>query len=236
MKFHGELDQLKGAVEGAGFKGKWTDEKGHYCFRAQTGEVLNWYKGTGTLQVQGKGQEPFRTAIEASLAGDVKDIAAKLAPGEKKIFIVHGHDRESRDQLELILMRLGLNPFILQNADGGSKTIIEALEHNIYTEFSFEIVLMTPDDYGYPKDKTEADRQARARQNVIPEMGMVMASLGRSKMAILKKGNLEIPSDADGIIRLEFNDRVQEVVPKLVQRLQAAGFVIDPAKIAAASA
>ena len=134
-------------------------------------------------------------------------------------------------------MRLGLNPFILQNADGGSKTIIEALEHNIYTGIvPFGIVLMTPDDYGYPKDKTEADRQARARQNVIPEMGMVMASLGRSKMAILKKGNLEIPSDADGIIRLEFNDRVQEVVPKLVQRVPAAGFVVDPTKIAAASA
>lgn len=162
--------------------------------------------------------------------------AATTVTSSAKIFIVHGHDREARDQLELILMRLGLQPFILQNADGGSRTIIEALEQNIYGEAAFGIVLLTPDDYGYPKSGTEADRQPRARQNAILEMGMVMASLSRSRMVILKKGALEMPSDAAGILYIEFNDHVREIVPKLAQRLQAAGFDIDPQKIAAASA
>ena len=133
-------------------------------------------------------------------------------------------------------MRLGLQPFILQNADTGSKTIIEALEQNIYREAAFGIILLTPDDYGYPKKATEADRQPRARQNVILEMGMVMAALGRSRMVILKKGVLEMPSDAAGIIYIEFNDHVREIVPKLAQRLGTAGFDIDPQKIATASA
>jgi predicted nucleotide-binding protein len=66
-------------------------------------------------------------------------------------------------------------------------------------------------------------------------MGMVMASLGRGRMAILQKGALERPSDTDGILRIEFNDHVREIVPKLVQRLQAAGFDIDPSAIAGAS-
>lgn len=227
MKFQGELDQLKAAIESAGYKGEWTEDKVKRCFRARTGEVLNWFTSTGTLQIQGKAQDSFRTKIEAALAGNVMDVTPKTPASDRKIFIVHGHDREARDQLELILMRLGLNSFILQNSDGGSKTIIES---------SFGIVLMTPDDYGYSKDKIEADRQPRARQNVVLEMGMVMASLSRDKMAILKKGNLEVLSDAGGIIRLEFNDRVQEVVPKRVQRLQTAGFEIDSTKIAAASA
>lgn len=60
------------------------------------------------------------------------------------------------------------------------------MEQNIYKEAAFGVVLMTPDDYGYAKGETEADRKPRTRQNVILEMGMVMASLGRERMAILK--------------------------------------------------
>src|SRR5690606_22259487 len=122
-----------------------------------------------------------------------------------KIFIVHGHDTQALEQLELILRRLGLDPFILQNNDGGGNTIIEALEQQIYQEAAFGIVLMTPDDYGYAKTKGDEATQPRARQNVILEMGMVLASLGRERMAILKKGALEHPSDVDGVLRLDFN-------------------------------
>ena len=63
---------------------------------------------------------------------------------------------------------------------------------------------------------------------------MVMASLGRSRMVLLKKGNLELPSDVGGIIYLEFNDHVKEVAAKLAQRIKNAGIEIDDAKIAAA--
>lgn len=187
------------------------------------------------MQLQGKSPDGFRDKLVIASGASVtpKPVATTTVA---KIFLVHGHDREARDQLELVLMRLGLQPFILQNADGGSKTIIEALEQHIYEEAAFGIVLLTPDDFGYPKTKGEADRQPRARQNVILEMGMIMAALGRARMVILKKGALELPSDANGILYIEFNDHVREIVPKLAQRLQGAGFQIDPAKIAAASA
>jgi hypothetical protein len=39
----------------------------------------------------------------------------------------------------------------------------------------------------------------------------------------------------EGILRIEFNDHVREIVPKLVQRLQAAGFQISGGMIATAS-
>jgi predicted nucleotide-binding protein len=236
-QFHGSIDELKAAVSACNRNGEWSEvpENGLHCFRAKTGEVLNWWPSKGTLQFQGKNLEGFKGLLATAVgAAPVPSVAA--APVDAKIFVVHGHDREARDQLELVLMRLGLQPFILQNADAGTKTIIEALEQNIYRESAFGIILLTPDDYGYPKKATEADRQPRARQNVILEMGMVMAALGRSRMVILKKGALEMPSDAAGIIYIEFNDHAREIVPKLAQRLEAAGFDIDPQKIAAASA
>jgi predicted nucleotide-binding protein len=236
-QFHGSIEELKAAVEACKLAGEWSErsDNGLHSFRAKTGEVLNWWPSKGTIQFQGKGQDDFREKLTVVTGVPAAPKPAQATPSAK-IFVVHGHDREARDQLELVLMRLGLQPFILQNADGGSKTIIEALEQHIYQEAAFGIVLLTPDDYGYPKTKGEADRQPRARQNVILEMGMIMAALGRARMVILKKGALELPSDAAGILYIEFNDHAREIVPKLAQRLQSAGFEIDPTKIAAASA
>lgn len=236
--FHGSFEELKDLVQRTGVAGTWADkqaENGPYCFRGRAGEVLNWWDTTGTVTIQGRHTDSFKAKLEGAAAGG-EPVKSADAPAAAKIFVVHGHDREARDQLELVLHRLGLQPFILQNADGGGKTIIEALEQHIYKDAAFGVVLMTPDDFGYAKNQTEADRKPRTRQNVILEMGMIMASLGRERMAIIQKGTLERPSDTDGILRIEFNDHVREIVPKLVQRLQAAGFVIKPEAIAAASA
>jgi predicted nucleotide-binding protein len=241
-RFDGTLEELKEVVAATGLSGFWAakNAKGSdpYQFRAKTGEILNWWPSTGTISCQGKNQEAFAALLNKSpgIPSGTRTTSA-VVEATKKIFVVHGHDPNARDQLELVLRRLGLEPFILQNSDsGGSSTIIEALEQNIYREAAFGIVLMTPDDFGYSKTLTDADRQPRARQNVILEMGMVMAALGRERMAILQKGTLERPSDTDGILRLEFNDHVREIVPKLVQRPQSAGFDIDAKKIEAASA
>jgi predicted nucleotide-binding protein len=201
-----------------------------WVIRLNSGAIVNcWDNGNATFQ--GKNQEAARTAL-----GQTAAPTAAVPEGGAKIFVVHGHDRDARDQLELVLRRLGLEPFILQNADSAGRTIIEALEQNIYREAAFGIILVTPDDFGYVKTESDADRKPRARQNVILEMGMVMAALGRERMAILQKGVLERPSDTDDILRIEFNDHVREIVPKLVQRLQAAGFKPSAEMIAAASA
>jgi predicted nucleotide-binding protein len=152
--------------------------------------------------------------------------------------VVHGHDEVSREQLELVLHKLGIDHFILANSGGGGLTIIEALEakigHNANAT-SFGIVLMTPDDMGYALSAGVDNVQPRARQNVVLEMGMLISSIGRKNIAILVKGHLERPSDADGILYLAFNNHVKEIVPRLSARLKESGFVLNPDKVANAS-
>ncbi len=99
---------------------------------------------------------------------------------------------------------------------------------------SFGIVLATPDDIGYLKADGPVEAKARARQNVIMEMGMLLSSLTRKRCAILVKGHVEMPSNMGGAITTPFNDHVRETVPKLVQRLQEAGFRLDPKAIGSA--
>jgi len=65
---------------------------------------------------------------------------------------------------------------------------------------------------------------------------MLISSLRRPNVAILKKGHLEVPSDADGILYIGFNDHVKETVPRLAERLNHAGFKIDAQAIARAAA
>ncbi|MFJ5429435.1 TIR domain-containing protein [Pectobacterium actinidiae] len=239
IEFHDGADALKSLVISHSIEGQWTeDANGRLSFRSQRGGVLNYWPRTGTVQLQGKADPKAELEAIFLAASTTSFAATKVKPkdGKTKIFVVHGHDMNALEQLELVLRRLNLDPYILQNNDGGSNTIIEALEQQIYDEAAFGIVLMTPDDFGYAKAKGEDSNQPRARQNVILELGMVLASLGRSRMVILKKGALETPSDVDGVLRLEFNDHVKEVAVKLARRMKAAGIEIDDGLIAGCGA
>lgn len=239
IEFHEGIDALKSLVASRGIKGEWTEDgSGKFSFKSVRKGTLNYWPHKGTVQCQGKA-EP-KAELEAIFISGSPPIPAQPianpANQKTKIFVVHGHDTTALEQLELVLRRLGLDPYILQNNDGESKTLIEALEQQIYKEAAFGIVLLTPDDYGYPKNKTNEDRQPRARQNVILELGMVLASLGRERMVLLKKGALEMPTDVGGIIYLEFNEHVKEVAVKLATRMKGAGIEIDDALIHSAGA
>lgn len=242
--FEGSVEDLKARVGASGVAGDWsTDGQGKHSFRSKKGGILNFWFPKGTLSFQGKvgPKGELETIFGDEMpsvvpVGGMTGAAQQETDKRTKIFVVHGHDHTALEQLELVLRRLNLDPYILQNNDGQTKTIIEALEQQIYKEAAFGIVLLTPDDFGYSKAKGEDERQPRARQNVVLEMGMVFASLGRDRMVILKKGALEIPSDIDGVLRLEFNDHVKEVAVKLATRMKNAGIEIDDALIHKAGA
>lgn len=243
IEYEGTIEELRAAVKSAGIRGKWEDDgQGKYTFRSPDGGILNFWPSKGTLNFQGqdKGKLKLERAIKAvAITPEAENIVplTKHTCGEKQIFIVHGHDGDARDQLELALHRLGLKPYILMNNSSGGKTIIEALEGQIGRDFTsdFGIVLMTPDDFGYSKKEGDKKVEPRVRQNVVLEAGMLLASLTRERMAIIVKGHLEMPSDLSGVIHLAYNDHVKEIIPKLCQRLKDAGFDLHTHQIAAAS-
>lgn len=155
-------------------------------------------------------------------------ITAPGAAGEvhrqsNKVFIVYGHDAAAREQLELLLRRLKLEPVVLQNLPSGGQTIIEKLETS--GDVHYACALLTPDDDG--RKKGEPDFNNRARQNVVLELGMFLAKLGRKRVAILHKGNIELPSDIAGLLYIPFVDRIDEIKEKVAAELQEAGFSIN---------
>jgi predicted nucleotide-binding protein len=238
--FHGTIDELKDIVTLSGRDGEWQDKPNNcWRFSARDKSGMNWSAGRGTIWFDGpeKQKAQLEAEIEAAMnLGSSAGPAKSTVP--QHIFVVHGHDVVAREQLELVLHKLGLQPFVLQNTDGGGLTIIESLEKMIgkNAASSFGIVLLTPDDIGYAKAQGDTEAKPRSRQNVILEMGMLLASLTRERVAILQKGYVEHPSDVGGIIYIPFNDHVKETVPKLASRLQTAGIPITASQISHASA
>jgi len=243
-EFKGSFEELQAMVSGFGCAGSWTDIANGKQFKTKEGGILNWFPATGRINFQGPAAA--REQLQQFFGGTTPPVAT---PGviaspvavktQQKVFVVHGHDTVAREQLELVLHKLGLDPFVLANTGGGGMTIIEALESEIGghpNAARFGIVLMTPDDVGYSKRGGEAKAEPRARQNVVLEMGMLIAALSRPNVAILKKGHLEVPSDADGILYIGFNDHVKETVPRLAERLNQAGFNINATAISKAAA
>ena len=92
--------------------------------------------------------------------------------------------------------------------------------------------MATPDDVGYPKGK-ESEKKYRARQNVVMEMGMLFAKLGRKKVAILLKNveNMEKPSDIQGIMYMPFTNDVKEVTVDLAKQMNKNGYYLDISKL-----
>ena len=144
----------------------------------------------------------------------------------KKVFIVHGHDKNSKTQLENILYKWKLEPYAIQDEDSKGKTIIEFLETEIKNNTSISIILLTPDDIGYSKKQGEESKKPRARQNVILELGMLIGAIGRERCIILKKTEVENPSDIDGLIYIPFDNDIAEIKEKLKQKLINLGLKI----------
>jgi predicted nucleotide-binding protein len=245
-KFLGQPDEFQQAIETLGQRGTWENSEQGLRYKTIDGGTIQWYQTTGTILVQGN--KTAKDRLTQLLSGleldkiqlvpkenftDTVEAKARYIKTGSKIFVVHGHDSVSREQLELVLHKLGLEPFVLANTSGGGLTIIESLEEEIGKEGNskFGIVLLTPDDFGYSKIDGVEKTQPRARQNVVLEMGMLISAVGRKNTVILKKGHLEIPSDANGILYLGFNDHVKETVPRLVDRLKASGFDIETNKL-----
>jgi predicted nucleotide-binding protein len=156
-------------------------------------------------------------------------LVAAPAAADRPVFIVYGHDTGAREGLELVLHKLGLKPIVLENLPAAGDTIIEKLERYVGehgNNVGFACVLLTPDHEGHDAGKPE-QKKYRARQNVILELGMVLARLGRSRVLILIKESVEQPSDIGGLIYRPFKERVDELKATLFKDLEEAGYNPD---------
>jgi predicted nucleotide-binding protein len=165
--------------------------------------------------------EERREDLNSSQESTIPKVEAVAAT--RRVFIVHGHDEGEKQAVARFLSKLQLEPIILHEQPNQGRTIIEKFEK--HTDVDFAVVLLTPDDRGYPQGAPEAAKP-RARQNVIFELGYFVGRLNRSRVCALYKGNVEILSDYDGVIYISMDDPQAWQLP-LAREMKAAGIEID---------
>jgi predicted nucleotide-binding protein len=143
----------------------------------------------------------------------------------RKVFIVHGHDAAPKAEVARFLERIGFEAIILHEQASRNRTIIEKIE--AHGDVGFAVVLLTPDDEGCKKGETP---KPRARQNVVLELGYFVGRLGRDRVCVLRRGDVEIPSDFGGVVYEPFDDG-GGWKSKLAGELEAAEYAIDWSKV-----
>lgn len=218
-------DQVKACLLKSGFAIVEEKRSGNdlaTVYKLSNGCIVNcWDKGT--VNFQGTNRDSVeKMFLQPETA---------ISNTNRKVFVVYGHDHNARTQLEAMLRRWDMEPLILDQLVSSGQTIIEKLEE--YTsQVDFGIVLATPDDIGYAKGNEEGKKH-RVRQNVVLELGMLLAKIGRSKVAILlsQAENMESPSDIQGLIYIPFKDNVEEAKLSLAKEMRSNGYDIDIAKL-----
>jgi predicted nucleotide-binding protein len=148
------------------------------------------------------------------------------APDSSRIFIVHGHDGAPKAEVARFIERLGFEAIILHERPNKGRTLITKFREEA-SDAGFAVVLMTPDDLG--KAEMATDLNPRARQNVVFELGFFIGKLGPERVAALVKGDIERPSDFDGVVYISL-DR-DDWQTALGRELDGAGYRIDWNKV-----
>ena len=140
-----------------------------------------------------------------------------------RVFVVHGRDDGTRNTVARFLESLNLEAIVLQEQANEGRTIIEKFED--YADVGFAVVVCTPDDVGALASDHE-NLRPRPRQNVIFELGFFLGRMGRGRVCALLEGDLEMPSDYDGILFIPL-DAAGGWKLTLARELRAAGMTID---------
>ncbi|MGV8899459.1 MAG: TIR domain-containing protein [Burkholderiaceae bacterium] len=175
---------------------------------------------------------PLLDALEFGSRPPIKGISIQreanalpvVARNKRKVFIVHGRDNESKQEVSRFIEGIGLEAIILHEQASAGMTIIEKIEH-YSNDADFALVLYTPCDQGRGVHESKMPPKYRARQNVVFEHGYLMAKLGRKNVCALVKGDIETPNDISGVVYVSL-DSHGAWKTEVAKELKACGYAI----------
>jgi predicted nucleotide-binding protein len=190
-----------------------------YFWRTKGNKALS-YLDSLILDIQNDEYDPVENFEAVQVENSPLDL------DHESVFIVHGHDNETKERTARFIEKLGFNAIILHEQASRGQTIIEKIGN--HTNVGFAIVLYTPDDKGNTKDKAdEGELNQRARQNVVFEHGYLIGKLGRERVTTLVSGKIELPNDISGIVYISDSDWQVDIA----KEMKAAGYEVDFNKI-----
>lgn len=155
------------------------------------------------------GAPAWRRSVEAVIA-ELEDYP--------RLMIVHGRDQD-RVIVQDLLRRQGVRTvYILAEQPRLGAAVLEKFQE-CAMQSDAAVVLFTPDDYAGSRLDVDGVPLAsspellRARQNVVLEYGWFSGAIGRDRLLLLVKGDVELPSDLAGVLYYQYQNSPEEAMP-----------------------
>ena len=127
----------------------------------------------------------------------------------KQVFIVHGRKEKIREELVKFLKEKGIGSVVIQAKARTGGDLLSTIEDQINSCMA-GFILLTPDDEGRLYEYGQQPR-LRPRQNVIFEAGFLTALFRKTRrVCFVKEGDLEIPSDLNGLLMETYTGNLDE--------------------------
>jgi predicted nucleotide-binding protein len=166
-------------------------------------------------------ESALRTKLELERSSGPPSSGRKaMTQSSNSVLIIHGHDERNMLVLkDLLHSKLRLpEPVIMAQQMVPGASLPEKFER-LAASVKFAIALLTPDDLG--RAASEKELRPRPRQNTLVEIGWFWGRLGRDRILLLVKEDLELPSDLQGVEYYRFRSKVEDVSEKIREFFEA---------------
>ena len=143
----------------------------------------------------------------------------------KPILFLHGRDEAARQTVSRYFEAIGVAPLVLREATLVDPATAGEELARLAAQAKFAVVLLTPDEVGYPAGQP-GEKRSRPVQTLVLELGYITAKLGADKVLALTQGNLEIAINLLGLNTVAI-DHHEGWKMRLARELRSAGFQID---------
>jgi predicted nucleotide-binding protein len=163
-----------------------------------------------------------------------RDPTGAAAPARtRQVLLAHGRDERWKQAVEHLLEQAGEHELRIVNQRSGEHgRLADALDEEPTTASRYAVVLLTADDVGGPRLESDSEPffSTRAHQEVVFQMGFLVAALSPGRVCVLYEDGVELPYDLEGVshVRLDLAGTWQ---PKLLLHLRRAGFDYDLNKL-----
>jgi predicted nucleotide-binding protein len=164
-----------------------------------------------------------------------REPAAAGAPAPtrtRQVLLAHGRDERWKQAVEHLLEHAGEHEIRIVNQRSSERSgLADALDEEAPAS-RYAVVLLTADDVGGPRLESDSEPffSTRAHQEVVFQMGFLLAALSPGRVCVLYEDGVEMPYDLEGVshVRLDLAGTWQ---PKLLLHLRRAGFDYDMNKL-----
>jgi predicted nucleotide-binding protein len=134
-------------------------------------------------------------AFEVRAHSELK--APSASPQDQRVFISHGRAPDWREVQSFIERDVGVQTLELAQEPNLGRTVLQKLEQES-SKCTCVVIVMTGDDI-------DAAGNARARENVLHEIGFFQGRFGLSAVCLLHEEGTNIPSNIHGLVYIPFS-------------------------------